>query len=368
MKRSFLPTILCIAFVLLVTPLHAQVVRGRLLEEGTRTPVAGGFVRLVNPAGVRVAEILSNASGGYQLTAPAGTYVLRVERLGYKTYETKPFTLDSTVVRDLTLPQEALQMPAITASAKGICSKAKDASPATAVLWDEVQKALDITSWTANKGEVLFQLQTVEQTLDPARETVLGESHEVRSGIMNGSPFAALKRDSLLNKGFVQFNRDSLPNYYGPDGELIMSDEFQQTHCFRAVANKKNAMWVGLAFEPRGDIKPSDVRGTLWIDRQSHELKQLEFSYDHLPYDVPLSTAGGVVNFARLTSGMWIVSGWSIKAPVMSNAFRTVILDQGRPTQTSERVTLQALHRTSEKALTAYVDDKLVYAAPDDSH
>lgn len=70
----------------------AQVVRGRLLDRDTRTPLAGGTVNLVDPDGEVVAGGVTDASGVFDLMAPAeGSYFLSGRAPGYEPAQTDPF-------------------------------------------------------------------------------------------------------------------------------------------------------------------------------------------------------------------------------------------------------------------------------------
>ena len=117
-------------------------------------------------------------------------------------------------------------------------------------------------------------------------------------------------------RGFVEpamsaAGTDSLV-YYAPDAEVLLSDAFLETHCLRAVAPPTGrAGQLGLAVEPvpRRGAKRADVRGTLWIDTASFELRDFEFEYTDLPPTVPEGRAGGRVGFGRLADGACSVEG-----------------------------------------------------------
>lgn len=74
------------ALLLLPAPsVRAQTLRGRVLEDGRNTPVAGVAVSLVDRAGKDRAQATSDSLGRFVLEPPgAGEYVLEAERLGYE--------------------------------------------------------------------------------------------------------------------------------------------------------------------------------------------------------------------------------------------------------------------------------------------
>ena len=67
-------------------PVAAQVVRGRVVDGATQTPVPGAFITLVYASGNRQGGALSGTDGTFVLRAPeAGRYALHAERIAYQT-------------------------------------------------------------------------------------------------------------------------------------------------------------------------------------------------------------------------------------------------------------------------------------------
>lgn len=69
---------------------QAQRITGLVVEEGSRTPVREAQVVLFAPEGAIRAEAVTDSSGVFAFSAPAGEYSLHVDRLGYEAY-TSPF-------------------------------------------------------------------------------------------------------------------------------------------------------------------------------------------------------------------------------------------------------------------------------------
>ena len=71
-------------------PASAQLVTGKVIEEGTDRPVAGAEVELVDSLGVRRASVVADTSGAFRVTAPLpGIYRLRVGHIAYAPMETQ---------------------------------------------------------------------------------------------------------------------------------------------------------------------------------------------------------------------------------------------------------------------------------------
>lgn len=90
--RGVVPAL--IACALAAAPASAQVIQGRVLEEGSRSPVAGAEVELLTDRLRERTRATTDGAGAFVLTAPrSGTYALRVTHPSYMTYEA-----DSVVV------------------------------------------------------------------------------------------------------------------------------------------------------------------------------------------------------------------------------------------------------------------------------
>jgi hypothetical protein len=70
-------------------------------------------------------------------------------------------------------------------------------------------------------------------------------------------------------------------------------------------------MRVGLSFRPVNSRAPADVQGVLWVDPDSRELRELEFTYTGLQLRGP--AAGGTMHFTRLESGLLVDDLWTLQ-------------------------------------------------------
>src|SRR5262249_2262313 len=127
--------------------------------------------------------------------------------------------------------------------------------------------------------------------------------------------FHSLPADELADKGYVASD-NSGTTYYAPDADVLLSDSFASTHCFRLAASAADDHVIGVVFSPgRSHRDAHDIEGVLWLDRKSAELETLEFEYTNLPDFVQSSHPGGRVEFLRLSDGNWFVSRWSVRMP-----------------------------------------------------
>ncbi|NIP58923.1 MAG: hypothetical protein GWM92_11430, partial [Gemmatimonadetes bacterium] len=105
-----------------------------------------------------------------------------------------------------------------------------------------------------------------------------------------------------------------------PDARALLSAEFLRSHCFRIVEGEDDEpSLVGLGFEPVEGREVPDIRGTLWVDRQTAELRRLDFEYTGLAGARNAEEVGGRVEFRHLPTGAWIVSRWRIRMPILAS-------------------------------------------------
>lgn len=77
-----------------VSPATGRGVGGRVAEAGTRRPVAGATVTLLNEHGQGVGSVVTNAEGGFHLPVAApGRFRVRAERVGYRRSLSEPMTV-----------------------------------------------------------------------------------------------------------------------------------------------------------------------------------------------------------------------------------------------------------------------------------
>ena len=296
-----------------------QVVRGRLVETGDARPVGGAMVTLVAPGGVDAARSLSRDSGLFELVARApGEYWLRAERIGYATTLSDPFRLvvgDTLSIR-LEASVEAISLEGIQAEGDRRCRVRPDEGLAVTQVWDEARKALAAAAWTQDRGMYQYEMRGVTRQLDREGRRILSESRAYQQGYRK-APFVSRPADSLVAEGFARLTaRESV--YWAPDADVLLSDAFLDTHCFRLRDDPDGAPGlIGLAFEPVPRRRVPEIGGTLWVDSESAELRWLEFDYRNLglPDVLMRSSPGGRVEFKALPNGTWIVNSWEIRMP-----------------------------------------------------
>jgi hypothetical protein len=315
MLARVLPT--AVSLLLLSSGLDAQVVRGVAVEAGLGTPIAGGTVVLLDAGDARVGAVLTDGEGRYRLQAPApGRYRLRLERIGFGAHFTPAFDLGAGEVREqpLEVRSVSVQLAGVQVTGRRRCDVRPQEGLQTQVLWEEARKALTATTLTRDQRHLRVQIDRYAREVDAETGVLVNERTWSRTGVSE-RPFASADAEELTERGFVWPERDGWL-YHAPDADVLLSDPFLNTHCFRVVAGEDTTL-VGLAFEPHRRSGTMGVRGTLWLDRASAELRHLEYGYSGLPSALQSDVAGGHVFFERMPEGQWVVRRWWIRMPSM---------------------------------------------------
>lgn len=294
--------------------LAAQQVELTLREEGTRAPIAGAIVRLLDDSSRAVAQGLTSDAGRITLRAPGpGQYRIKADRIGWVGVLTGEFPLAAGQLfpSEMVMPATRLELPTVEVESRSRCGGSTGGREALAV-WEEVQKALTASIITERSG--LQPLHVREFRRQLRRNLDLVREYNVSSAIRRGRIYTTLPPAELARDGFVDFDDPgNIHTYAVPDAALLLSDEFASTHCFGVVPDQDGL--AGLSFAPVPNRRVPEVSGTLWVHRATGELRHLEYRYVNMPGLLSRTHVGGRVEFLRLPSGAWVVGYWYVRTP-----------------------------------------------------
>jgi hypothetical protein len=185
-----------------------------------------------------------------------------------------------------------------------------------------------------------------ERGLHPEADTAHARSFTARRA------FATTPADTLLTRGYIRRRSDGTFVFDAPNAELLLSDAFAARTCFELEDPPRDQpQWIGIRFTPRAsEGERIDARGVLWLDRESGELRRLDFAYTNLPktdfeicdpqpdrrhynHEGPICQTfrdgskldlGGTIEFAKLSDGKWIANRWTLRTPPDEGIFRRV--------------------------------------------
>jgi hypothetical protein len=315
--------------------LLAQEWTGRILASSDSSSVAGALVILSDSAGREIRRTLSTPTGGFGFTLPGpGEFQVRVVRIGYAAWLSPlvPFGAGQRRETRFVIEDRIIQLAAIEISTtRSRCGARPGEGDIIASLLNEAEKALAITDQTIRQGNLRFRTETYV-----SRPTVEGAIGERRTATSSGQamwPVASAPPDSLAKYGFVHepardpsdLTPERGPIYFGPDARVLFSSWFLDGHCFSVVSAQDTMANIVIGFVPaRGGRR--DIRGRITLDRQSLELRSLDFWYTGLGRWVTGDSAGGRMSFRKLETGAWIIDRWLLRAPIPLLGRRDTVL------------------------------------------
>ena len=305
----------------------AQPVFGVVVEAGGGVPVSGAMVLLLDEDGGRVDQMLTDAAGRFRLDARrAGLHTITVERIGYASVTTDPFTpaADAGPMR-IEAPVDPIELKGIVVSGEPRCEVRPEEGAAAARVWEEARKALAAEAWTRAAGLYRYTLLRYERRLDRSAREILADSTKVMTD--RAAAFVSAPIEDLVSEGFVQSEGDSASVFYAPDAEALLSDAFLDSHCMAVVDG--GARTVGLAFQPVAGRTVPEIAGVLWLDSETAELQRIQFGYVNLLDSPEVGYPPGEVRFKRLPDGAWVVGEWWIRMPSLMEGRRGNVLRTG---------------------------------------
>lgn len=295
----------------------AQVVRGRITDRTSGSPIAGVLVSLLPDAEpTAVISVLSNSRGEYAIRAAStGRYRLDAKRIGVQRHVSEPFELATGETRSIDVTLDAVQrLPEVRVLDSDLCVTNPANRARVASLWDEARTVLRAAQISLRDRLFEGHITRYSRGLQPRTLRVLEESWVERKGLMD-RPFVSLSGDSLSQVGYRR-TIGEFEYYYAPDAEVLISKSFERDHCYNvAEASRDRRGLIGIAFVPAPRRTLPDVRGTIWLDERTFELRFVEFRYSDLPPFEGSDRVGGEVHFGKLSNGAWVASRWFLRFP-----------------------------------------------------
>ena len=286
------------------------------VEASPGVPIPSALVSLVDAKGHSVAEGLSSVSGRILMSAPRGAYSIRVRRIGYKPFVIDKVTLptsDEVVVR---VESERIVLTAMRVGASARCGKINSDAEALAQIWEEVEKGLRSSELNARDISPMTDIHVYSRQIVGKVTTYSLDTTIARTAGMK--PFATPDAANIARLGYVRNNPDGGWTFFGPDENVLLSNEFAATHCFRIVRDSlKRAGQVGVAFRPVPGRRVSDIEGVMWLNEETAQLQDVRFTFVNTGV-LTRWESGGFTRFDRLPSGAVIVDEWQLRMPTVA--------------------------------------------------
>lgn len=302
---------------LTATFLQAQSVHGVVVLAGTGAPVSGALVALIDRHGATVHQTTSLDNGRYSLRSSGpGWYRIRVLRIGFQSFLSDSLQLEGRGSRrfDLQVPDAVVTLPPIEVAGISECRQGTG-DAAAAVLWEEVRKAVTLTTLTFNVSRYSFSVEQFDRETAPTGRVV--RESQSRTTMRGEWPIQAAPPETLSAAGYVQSASRQFADliYYGPDATTLFSPSFINDHCLWSSTSDNSNEYV-LHFRPVPSRRVAEIRGALHLDRRTLKLRMLTFEFVHVPDWIPKGSAGGKLAFAHTPTGEWYIASWSMRVPI----------------------------------------------------
>lgn len=303
----------------------AQTITGTVVDE-TGAAVEWALVEVLDGQGRVLARSLSVQEGLFRLSLRhTGTITLRAGRIGFSSAETTPVAVSAqdTVHVRIVAGARPVRLETLEVRGNSVCATPASDGAAVGVLWQEIDKALGLTRVSEEDEQLRFRATRFVRDVDTTATSVLRVLQQSEFEY-TGAPFHTRDAADLVSQGFAVKQGDTVL-LLGPTADVLLSKEFIETHCFTVVAHDDPDL-IGLGFEPRRR-RPMDIRGVLWVDARSAELRYLDFTYANHRLPGPPHHYGGEVGFARTATGRWHVDRWVIRSPLLERFTSSVSRD-----------------------------------------
>jgi hypothetical protein len=299
---------------------RAQTLQLRLVDEETHRPLAGVLVSALGAGGALGPAVLASADGIAVVRVTGnGPYRLLIRRIGFAPVTTAPLALPAEAGRlvDIVVPVHRIVLGTVHVVTNGVCA-AQTVSPSTTAqaAWTEVRTALEASTLTREQRLVTTAAIRLKRELN--RDGSVLRVDTTRLAALGERPFYAPPPAALERDGYYREHDDGAEDFYAPDEAVLLSDGFTRLHCVSLLATVRRdstGTELALAFTPRTGDKRPDIRGVIWIDSATSELRRIDFMYVRAKLPASADSLGGSVTFTHLASGAWIVSSWGIRMP-----------------------------------------------------
>ena len=293
--------------------------RGVVRDSTTASQLPGAIVTVLDTSGSALARTLTDANGRFRVAIGSHAARLHLIRIGYRPLDVPVPPLDrrgDTLELHMTRPPALLV--AVQVSDKALCPGSFDHGAAFE-LWDQARAGLLAAVLSGEATPALAQSLVYTRRMPAHSDRVIYQQTDEHSGEMTRPFYAVESPATFARRGYLEEDRDGRRVYAGPDAEVLLDTSFAATHCFRVRhSDADHPSQIGVAFTPvesRARDSLVDVRGTIWIDSASPQLRSLEFSYTALEPAAMLAGAGGHIEFRQAPNGTALTQQWSLRLP-----------------------------------------------------
>lgn len=294
----------------------AQRVRGTLTDSSTREPITGAVVTIADSTGRFLARGIAGADGRFDVPRFPASKQIHVVRIGYRPIDATVPAADELL--DLRMRAIASQLATVTTSGRRVCP-GDDANSQALQLWEQARSGFLAAVVARDARPPNLRLRYFRVERDPMLRHVVDDTVWVKT-IVGDQPFiAARSATAFASEGYMRERAGGDRDYYAPDEAVLLDDAFAASHCLRVIAaDPAHAGEVGIGFEPVTPERDSlvEIRGTVWLNGKTLDLRTLDFAYTNLE-PVKDGSSGNII-FQSMPSGVPMIVRWTIHSPIIA--------------------------------------------------
>jgi len=294
----------------------AQRVRGTLTDSSTREPITGAVVTISDSTGRFLARGIAGADGRFDVPRFPASKQIHVVRIGYRPIDATVPAADELL--DLRMRAIASQLATVTTSGRRVCP-GDDANSQALQLWEQARSGFLAAVVARDARPPNLRLRYFRVERDPMLRRVVDDTVWVKT-IVGDQPFiAARSATAFASEGYMRERAGGDRDYYAPDEAVLLDEAFAASHCLRVIAaDPAHAGEVGIGFEPVTPERDSlvEIRGTVWLNGKTLDLRTLDFAYTNLE-PVNDGSSGSII-FQSMPSGVPMIVRWTIHSPIIA--------------------------------------------------
>jgi hypothetical protein len=194
-----------------------------------------------------------------------------------------------------------------------------DANSQALQLWEQARSGFLAAVVARDARPPNLRLRYFRVERDPMLRHVVDDTVWVKT-IVGDQPFiAARSAAAFASEGYMRERAGGDRDYYAPDEAVLLDEAFAASHCLRVIAaDPAHAGEVGIGFEPVTPERDSlvEIRGTVWLNGKTLDLRTLDFAYTNLE-PVKDGSSGSII-FQSMPSGVPMIVRWTIHSPIIA--------------------------------------------------
>lgn len=301
-SRRIVLAALCATLSASAARAQTAVVQGHALAtDGAPVPLS--VVRLLPAAGGRGRTVLTDARGAFRFdTVAAGSYRLRMERIGYTAPSSAPFTVADRATSEQTLRAalQAVVLEGISTGRPACYTRDRLAeAPAVQALWREAMRGVEHRRAFASQ----YAYRHNQRTRGTAHLRLIRDRRINSDTTIIVHPDSARARHArAVVKGDTA--QDKSLHIRVPSEMTLLRDDFLLGHCLEADPQLDSTGAWTLRFRAlRSSRGTLSLDGALRLDARTYAVRQIEFQY----LEGRREWASGTLDFAEVATPFGIV-------------------------------------------------------------